>query len=197
MTAHLTSPQSFLVNIAFVSTQRPTQVIPIPNYPCSQMSFSCCTLYYYTRSCSSISLAPTNTDGIQSLHGRHGIHHGSRHRGERSRLRLHRSLHGHRRAHRDRLHDHLAGRRRLGRLLTCRAGLFAWGPPAGCQRKRSSWLAGWVRTFRFLLRNWLLSRTRASLTRLGSVNSTYAYLHTPISVPIFLPNSCQVAKDDA
>lgn len=172
-------------------------MIPIPNYPRDQSSFSCCSLYYYTRSCSSIPLAPTNTDGIRSLHGHHGIHHGSRHRGERSRLRLHhRSLHGHRRAHRDRLHDHLAGRR-LGRLLTCRAGLFAWGPPEGCQRKRSFWLVGWIRTLRFLLRNWLLSRTRASLTRLGSVNSTYAYLHTPISVPIFLPNSCQVAKDDA
>lgn len=40
-------------------------------------------------------------------------------------------------------------------------------------------------TFRLLPRNTLSLSTRALATRLGSVNSTYAYLQTPISVPFF------------
>lgn len=50
------------------------------------------------------------------------------------------------------------------------------------------------RTFSGRLWNVLSFRTKALLTRLGSENSTYAYLHALISVhQLFLPNSCQVA----
>jgi len=38
-------------------------------------------------------------------------------------------------------------------------------------------------TLRLLPRNKLSFRTSACATRLGSTNSTYAYLQTPISVP--------------
>ena len=130
---------------------------------------------------------------------RHGIHHGNRLLVERRRRRRsrHRSHHGRRmvsRVRRIRLEVRL-GRR--VRLVSYREGSFAWGRPirvSACVRAFDS-ACSVSHTFRFRLRNWLLSRTKASLTRCGSVNSTYAYLHTLISVPIFLPNSCQVAKD--
>lgn len=126
---------------------------------------------------------------------RRGIHHGSRLLVERRRSR-HRIRHVHtvNRDRRIRLEGH-HGRR--VRLVSYRGGSFAWGRPGrqlvSCRRFGVDCSVS--RTFRFRLRNWLLSRTKASLTRCGSVNSTYAYLHTLISVPIFLPNSCQVAKD--
>lgn len=154
------------------------------------------TYVWWYNACRCRLVTPLSMDGMPIRLFRHGIHRGNRLlvvRRRHSRLRSH---HGRRmvsRVRRIRLEGRL-GRR--VRLVSYRGGSFAWGRPRGmsaCFRAVHR-ICSVSHTFRFRLRNWLLSRTKASLTRCGSVNSTYAYLHTLISVPIFLPNSCQVAK---
>lgn len=81
----------------------------------------------------------------------------------------------------DRLWEH----RRLVRE-PYQADLFAWvRPEENCQHHQEAIAGTYGPTLRLRPRNMLSFNTTALLTRLGSVNSTYAYLHAPISVICF------------
>lgn len=75
---------------------------------------------------------------------------------------------------------------RLGHPESCLVGWCVWVRPVMRMvnaRKIEKGRLENIHTLRFLPRNMLSFRTRAWPTRLGSVNSTYAYLHHSISDP--------------